>query len=73
MYMKNNRGIGGKAVAEVNGNKKVLDSNFENGWGLYAKYNLVFDSETQKNVSVKISPRLEDNKEFALVGMMVSY
>ena len=71
-FERTNKGNGGKAVAEVNGVKTQMDSDFTGGWGVYYNSTKVYESETPSNVTLTITPDLEEGKRFALVGILVS-
>ena len=72
LFERTNRGDGGKVLVSANDKEFMLDADFKDGWGLYANNVIVFDSDTPDNVSIKITPQLEENKQFSVIGMMVS-
>lgn len=72
LYEKTNTGTGGKAMVEVCGQKTELDADFSNGWGVYTAYCKVFLSDAPQDVTIKVTPMLNDNCEFKIVGFMVS-
>lgn len=69
---RTNSGKGGKAIGDVNGRKTEFDSHFEDGWGIYANSTLVFESDKPEDVTFTLTPALEEDKEFALIAIMVS-
>ncbi len=71
-FERTNKGNGGKAVAEVGGVKTEMDSDFTGGWGVYYNSTKVYESETPGDVTLTITPDLEEGKRFALVGILVS-
>ena len=71
-FERTNKGDGGKAVADVNGVKTEMDSDFSGGWGVYYNSTKVYESETPGSVTLTITPDLEQGKHFALVGILVS-
>lgn len=72
LFEKTNRGDGGKAIVDVNGNQTELDSDFADGWGIYSNHIMVFDSENPQEVTLKITPLLQEKKRFTVIGIMVS-
>ena len=71
-FERTNKGDGGKAIVEVLDNKIEMDADFTGGWGVYYNNTCVFDSETAKDVELKITPVLEEGQHFALVGILFS-
>lgn len=71
-FERTNRGNGGKAVADANGVKTEMDSDFTGGWGVYYNSTKVYESETPQDVTLTITPDLEEGKRFALVGLLIS-
>lgn len=63
----------GKAILITPDNEKiVLDGDFPNGWGAYAKEKRVFASEDSTDVSFSLTPDLDVGQEFNLIAVMVS-
>ncbi len=71
-FERTNKGDGGKAIVDVNGVKTELDSDFTGGWGVYYNSEHVFASETKQDVTLTVTPVLEEGKRFALVGLLIS-
>ncbi len=72
LFEKTNKGDGGKAIANVCGKETVLDADFKDGWGVYYNNTLLYESDTPLNLKVTITPILEEDKHFAVAGIMVS-
>ena len=67
-----NSGFGGKAELNINGNTSVLDTDFAGGFGVMAKSEDVFESDQGQDITVTVSPKLEDGKSFGLIALLVS-
>lgn len=72
LYEYTNKGTGGKAVCEAAGRQTELDSDFVNGYGVYAHNVRVFESSTPQDVTFTLTPRLESGRSFMLIAVMVS-
>lgn len=72
LYEISNKGDGGKAIVSVCDNNIELDGDFKDGWGVHYTNKLIYSSEIQQDVLLEITPNLEKDKHFAVVGFMVS-
>lgn len=72
LFEKTNKGDGGKAVADVAGKKTTLDADFKDGWGVYYNNTLLYATDTPTDLTLTVTPTLEEGKHFAVAGIMVS-
>ncbi len=72
LFEKTNRGDGGKAEIEVDGKCVSFDADFTDGWGIYSNCEQIFESKKPSDVTITVKPKLEKNKEFSIVGILVS-
>ncbi len=70
LYRRTNEGVGGKAVIDVNGVKTTLDSDFPNGWGVYAPFAPVWDSAEPADLTITVTPELEAGKQFTFIALL---
>lgn len=70
-YVRDVSPLAGKLEVEANGEKTVIDTSFEGGWGSYAETKLVFDSEKSQDVSLKIG-NITEGKRIALLRIMIA-
>ena len=73
LFERTNRGDGGKAVAVCEGKVENLDADFKDGWGIYANNREMFVSDTPRDVTLTVTPQLEEGKFFTLVAVMVAH
>ncbi len=68
-----NSGDGGKAVVVCEGEKEIINADFKNGWGTYANSCSIYTNETPRDVTLTVTPDLEDGKAFTLVAVLVAH
>lgn len=72
LFEKTNKGDGGKAIARVKDKETTLDADFKDGWGVYYNNTLLYAADTPEDLTLTITPSLEDGKHFAVAGLMIS-
>lgn len=73
LFERTNKGNGGKAVAVCEGKEELLNADFKDGWGIYANNRTIFTSETPHDVTLTVTPQLEDGKFFTLVAVLAAH
>ena len=73
LFERTNKGNGGKAVAVCEGKEELLDADFKDGWGIYANNRTIFTSDVPRDVTLTVTPDLEEGKFFTLVAVMVAH
>lgn len=73
LFERTNKGNGGKAIAACEGKEELLDADFKDGWGIYANNRTIFTSETPRDVTLTVTPQLEDGKFFTLVAVLAAH
>lgn len=72
LFERTNKGDGGKAIAKVKENEVELDADFKDGWGIYYNNSLIYKCDEPQDLTLTVTPLLEDGKFFAIAGIMVS-
>lgn len=72
LYMRTPKENAGRVTVKVGEREYDIDASFENGWGSYAKYVRIFDSEKPENIRISIVPNEGEDKELKIFGIMHS-
>lgn len=72
IFEKTNSGKGGKAVVKAKEKEALLDSDFPNGWGSYYHNIMLYSSDTPSDLTLTVTPNLEEDKHFTVLGLMIS-
>lgn len=72
LYMRTPKDSAGSVIVRVGENKYDVEASFENGWGTYAKYVRIFDSEKAENIKITVEPNEAEGKELGIFGIMYS-
>ena len=72
LYEYTNKGTGGKVLCDVNGRQTELNSDFVNGYGIYAHNVTVFESDAPETATLTLTPMLDEGRSFTLLAVLVS-
>ena len=71
LYEYTNKGTGGKVLCDVNGRRTELNSDFVNGYGIYAHNVTVFESDAPETADLTLTPMLDEGRSFTLLAVLV--
>ncbi len=72
VFERTNSGKGGKCEISIGEEKHIIDSNFPDGWGIYADYRMLFSSEEAIDITMEFKPMLKPDEKIIIAGIMVS-
>jgi len=72
LYEYTNKGTGGKVLCDVNGRQTELNSDFVNGYGIYAHNVTVFESDAPEAATLTLTPMLDEGRSFTLMAVLAA-
>lgn len=73
LYKKTIKDTAGKFEVRINNKENIsIDTYFENGWGDYSEYQPLVEGNTKEKHTIEINTINEENKEFYIMGFLVS-